>query len=100
MSTLTPLHPFPLTRDGEPSRPASTEYPLANPMEMLLCRYPLGYNVHNPNFMLIHSCSNPFDEYLDPLFAVLTAGSSEPIRPSNDSLRQTFWMKTYSENEG
>lgn len=69
-------------------------------MEMLLCRYPLGNNVQNPNFMLIHSRLNPFDEYIDPLFAVLTAGSSEPLLPSNDLLRKTFWMKTYSENEG
>lgn len=50
--------------------------------------------------MLIHSRRNPFDEYLDPLFAVLTAGSSESLIPSNDPLRKTFWMKTYSENEG
>jgi hypothetical protein len=100
MSTLPPLHPFHLTRDGQPSGPPSTEQPLTNPMEMLLCRYPLGRNIQNPNLMLIHSRRNPFDEYLDPLFAVLTAGSSEPLTPSNDPLRKTFWMKTYSENEG
>ncbi|KAF5120878.1 hypothetical protein E5D57_013214 [Metarhizium anisopliae] len=100
MSTLPPLHPFHLTRDDLPCHPPSTEHPLTNPMEMLLCRYPLGYNVQNPNLMLIHSRRNPFDEYLDPLFAVLTAGCSESLIPSNDPLRKTFWMKTYSENEG
>lgn len=100
MSTLLPLHPFHLTSDSQPSGPPSAKHPLTNPMEMLLCRYPLGYNVQNPNFMLIHSRRNPFDEYLDPLFAALTAGSPEPLIPSNDPLRKTFWMKTYSENEG
>ena len=100
MSTVPPLYPFHLTRDGQPSGPPSTEHPLTNPMEMLLCRYPLGHNVQNPNFMLIHSRLNPFDEYIDPLFAVLTAGSTEPLLPSNDSLRKSFWMKTYSENQG
>jgi hypothetical protein len=69
-------------------------------MEMLLCRWPLGQNVQNPNLILIHSRRNPFDEYQDPMYAVLTAASSEPLTPSNDPLRKTFWMKTYSENEG
>jgi hypothetical protein len=69
-------------------------------MEMLRCRYPLGHNIHNRNLMLIHSRRNPFDAYLDPLFAALTAGSSEPLIPSNGPLRKTFWMKTYSESEG
>jgi hypothetical protein len=97
---MSALHPFHLTRDGQPSGPPSADHPLTNPMEMLLCRYPLGENTQNPNFMLIHSCPNPFDEYLDPLFAVLTAGSAEPLTPSSDPLRKAFWMKTYSENEG
>ncbi|KAH8585973.1 hypothetical protein B0O99DRAFT_695923 [Bisporella sp. PMI_857] len=99
MSTLPPLRSFHLTSD-RPFGSPSTEHPLTNPMKMLLCRYPLGYNVENPNLMLIHSRRNPCDEYLDPLFAAFTAGSSEPPMPTNDPLRKTFWMKTYSENEG
>jgi hypothetical protein len=97
---MSALHPFKFNSDHLPTGPPSEEQPLTNPMEMLLCRYPIGHNRQNPNFMLIYSRPNPFDEYQDPLYAALTAGSPVPLELSTDPLKKKFWMKTYSENKG
>ncbi|KAG9228584.1 hypothetical protein BJ875DRAFT_477109 [Amylocarpus encephaloides] len=97
MSTLLP---FTFTTPNLPTGPASKEQPLTNPIEMLLCHYPLGRYRQNPNFMLVHARPNPFDEYQGSLYAILTAGSDAPLAPSTDPLKKKFWMKTYSENKG
>lgn len=95
-----PLRPFEIADPRLPKGPPSEEHPITNPMTMLLCRYPLGQYLSNPNFTLIYSSYNPFDEYQDPLYAMLTAGSQAPLEPSQDAEKKTFWMKTYSENTG
>ncbi|EPE25173.1 hypothetical protein GLAREA_11754 [Glarea lozoyensis ATCC 20868] len=97
---MSSLRPFNFNSEHLPNGPPSEEKPLTNPMEMLLARYPTGSNLQNPNFMLIHARPNAFDEYQDPLYAALAAGSTIPLEKSNDPLRKKFWMKTYSENEG
>jgi hypothetical protein len=60
----------------------------------------MGHYLSNPNFALIHSHRNPYDEYIDPLYAMLTCGSEAPISRPSKKGAQTFWMKTYSENAG
>jgi hypothetical protein len=105
MAASTPLHEHPLyefkiTHSDWPVTTPSTETPVTNPLSLLLCRYPLGSYLSNPNFALIYARKNPYDEYIDPLYAMLTSGSTAPIdRPSKKGA-QTFWMKTYSENAG
>jgi hypothetical protein len=94
------LYPFEFKSAHLSTGPPSAERPLTNPMEMLLSRYPIGNNRQNPNFMLIYSRPNPFDDYQDPLYASLTAGSPVPLEPSSDPMKKKFWMKTYSENKG
>ncbi|KAF8199751.1 hypothetical protein K438DRAFT_1822419 [Mycena galopus ATCC 62051] len=94
------LRPFRFTHPSLPNGPPFAKRRLTNPLELLLCRYPLGPNIQNPNFTLIHSRLNPFDEYQDPLWTTLTSSSPAPLTPSSDAAKKKFWMKTYSENEG
>jgi hypothetical protein len=100
MSTRLPLHEFKITHSDWPVGPPSPETPITNPLSLLLCRYPLGAYLSNPNFALIYSRKNPYDVYTDPLYAMLTAGSSAPLERPKKKGAQTFWMKTYSENVG
>ncbi|KAF4631022.1 hypothetical protein G7Y89_g7114 [Cudoniella acicularis] len=89
-----------MTHSTWPTTTASPENPIVSPLSLLLCRYPLGGYLSNPNFSLIYSRPNPYDEYVDPLYAVLTCGSNVPIDRPKKKGAQTFWMKTYSENKG
>jgi hypothetical protein len=100
MSTRLPLHEFKITHSDWPVGPPSPETPITNPLSLLLCRYPFGAYLSNPNFALIYSRKNPYDVYTDPLYAMLTAGSSAPLERPKKKGAQTFWMKTYSENVG
>jgi hypothetical protein len=100
MSTSTPLHEFKITHSDWPVTTPSTENPVVNPLSLLLCRYPMGSYLSNPNFALIHSRENPYDKYMAPFYAILTASSEAPISRATKKGAQTFWMKTYSENAG
>jgi hypothetical protein len=99
---LTPhhLHEFKITHGDWPVTTPSSDTPIVNPLSLLLCRWPMGHYLSNPNFALIHSHRNPYDEYIDPLYAMLTCGSEAPISRPSKKGAQTFWMKTYSENAG
>jgi len=83
-----------------PSTTPSPDDPVVNPPSLLLCRYPLGTYLSNPNFVTIHSrkLENENEKY--PLHTILTCGSDAPIARPTQPGAQTFWMKTYSENEG
>ncbi|PMD57645.1 uncharacterized protein K444DRAFT_615052 [Hyaloscypha bicolor E] len=100
MSTRLPLHEFKITHSDWPTTAPSAETPIVNPLSLLLCRYPNGAYLSNPNFMLLYSRENAYDRYVDRLYGSLTAGSSAPLDRPRKKGAQTFWMKTHSENEG
>jgi len=100
MSTRLPLHEFKITHSDWPATTPSAETPIVNPLSLLLCRYPNGAYLSNPNFMLLYSRENAYDRYVDRLYGSLTAGSSAPLDRPRKKGAQIFWMKTYSENEG
>jgi MYND finger len=100
MSTRLPLHEFKITHSDWPVTTPSKETPIVNPLSLLLCRYPLGSYLSNPNFALLYSRKNAYDKYVDPLYSLLTSGSMAPIDRPKKKGTQTFWMKTYSENAG
>lgn len=95
-----PLHEFKAHHGPYPVTEPSEDNPVTNPLSLLLCRYPLGNYLSNPNFAIIHARPFELDRYTDSLYALLTAGSNAPIARPSKAGAQTFWMKTYSENKG
>jgi hypothetical protein len=95
-----PLREIRIHHGPYPVATPSEDHPITNPLSLLLCRYPLGAYLSNPNFAIIHSRPFAHDSFTDPLYAFLTSGSEAPISRPTRSGAQTFWMKTYSENKG
>jgi hypothetical protein len=95
-----PIYEFKIHHGSYPVGNPSEGNPIVNPLSLLLCRYPLGSNLSNPNFAIIYSRGFGDEGHIDPLHGILTAGSNAPISRPAKKGAQTFWMKTYSENKG
>lgn len=95
-----PLHEFKMHHAPYLVAQPCKDYPVANPLALLLCRYPLGSYLINPNFAIAHEQEFEYDEHTDPIYAFFTSSSEAPVARPIKPGAQTFWMKTYFENNG
>jgi len=64
------------------------------PISLLLCRYPLGSNPFNPNFVLIHSRKSKNQEPFYKRITAIVDKSAVTIDRPKRADAQTFWFDT------